>query len=210
MKKWVVFDLDGTLNRTDLYAVDAHQQAMRELGYPVLSREAVIAGFGGRSWDYVKVMIPGADEATEQRYLKRVSELETVYMQNSCGPFDGVPEMLARLHEAGYGTAVCSNASLRYISMVLGAIGIADLIDEIQFLEPGLSKAQTLRKLLERVQPAGAVMVGDRCFDQEAAHENGLPFIGCAYGFCPAEMAGADVVVQAPDEIFDAVCRMLA
>ena len=30
--KLVVFDLDGTLNRTDLFAVDAHLTALREHG----------------------------------------------------------------------------------------------------------------------------------------------------------------------------------
>ena len=48
-------------------------------------------------------------------------------------------------------------------------------------------------------------MVGDRIFDMEAARGNSIPFIGCLYGYCPAEMAGSDRTVDCAAAIFDAV-----
>ena len=34
MKPLIVFDLDGTLNRTDLYSVPSHLEAMKHFGAP--------------------------------------------------------------------------------------------------------------------------------------------------------------------------------
>ena len=48
-------------------------------------------------------------------------------------------------------------------------------------------------------------MVGDRIFDMEAARGNSIPFIGCLYGYCLAEMAGSDRTVDCAAAIFDAV-----
>ena len=99
-------------------------------------------------------------------------------------------------------TAVCSNSSVRYISAVLKAIRLDALIDEIQPLDPdSRGKDESLARLLERVQPRKALMVGDTIFDLEAARKNDLPFIGCLYGFRPAEMAAADRKVAAVSEI---------
>ena len=48
-------------------------------------------------------------------------------------------------------------------------------------------------------------MVGDRKFDIQAARANGIPFIGCAYGYAPQEIREADLVVKEPAEILPAV-----
>ena len=48
-----------------------------------------------------------------------------------------------------------------------------------------------------------AVMVGDTAYDCQAAKACGIPFIGCLYGFRPAEMeAEAKHRVNTPGEIF--------
>ena len=44
--KLVVFDLDGTLNRTDLYSVPAHRTAFEELGMFGITDEEIISNFG--------------------------------------------------------------------------------------------------------------------------------------------------------------------
>ena len=48
-------------------------------------------------------------------------------------------------------------------------------------------------------------MVGDRIFDIQAARANGIPFIGCEYGYAPEEIQDADVVVREAAEIYGAV-----
>lgn len=204
-----IFDLDGTLNRTDLYAVDAHAQARRELHYPPLVPAFLISTFGGRSCDYVKTLLPGADEQAKQAYLSRVADLELKYMEKSSAPFDGIPEMLERLRRAGCVIAVCSNSSTRYIESVLHYTGLKKYIDEVQPLQPGMTKVETLGLLIKRLQPSRAVMVGDRAFDLEAARKNNLPFVGCRFGYCAAEIMQADLVAATPAQVGDHVLAIL-
>lgn len=203
-ENWIVFDLDGTLNRTDLVSVEAHRQTQREFGLPVRDAAFIIATFGGKSYDTYKLLAPGLDESGRAAYDARVAELERERLPVYGRPYDGVAEMLAALRTDGWRTAVCSNATVRYIESVLAALGLRALIDELRPMERTLSKAGTLRLLLEKVRPARAVMVGDRFYDREAARENGVPFIGCLYGFAPKEVEGCAYVVRTPMEIVEA------
>ena len=67
-------------------------------------------------------------------------------------PFNGIPEIMDRLHALGYETAVCSNSNIRYIKMCVEAIGLMDKMDYLQELEAGMdNKGQSLGKLLNMV-----------------------------------------------------------
>lgn len=203
--KLVIFDLDGTLNRTDLYSVAAQQKALEEFGVTGIPEADLKGCLGGRPIDYAKRFLPHLTHEDHLRYLERELYWEKVIMEKSCGSFEGIPELLDRLHQAGYRTAVCSNSARDYIVPVLTALHLLDKIDAIQPLLPGLTKVDTLGLLLQREEPEAAVMVGDRIFDMEAARGNFIPFIGCLYGYCPAEMAGSDRTVDCAAAIFDAV-----
>lgn len=208
-KKLVVFDLDGTLNKTELYAVPAHKKALAELGIFNKSDELIISTFGARGQDEVHLLIDNNDFDKGQAYLRRVGECEREFIKDFAGSFDGIPQMLQRLKADGYRTAVCSNASERYILMVIEALGIKEYIDEVQPLIPDMTKDDTLRLLLARERPSKAVMVGDRIFDKLAAKANQLPFIGCLYGFKAEEIADADIAVASADEINAAVLQLI-
>lgn len=208
-KRLVVFDLDGTLNRTDLFGVPAHQQTLHELGITNVTDEEIISTFGARDVDYAPGLIGTDDRAQVDAYNLRVAECELDFIQKKAGSFEGIPEMLRKLKQDGHLTAVCSNATEAYIRMVLEALHIIDDIDFIQPLMEGLEKDDTLRLLLGRVHPDAAVMVGDRIFDENAAKANRLPFIGCLYGYKPGEVQNADVPVKRPCEINDAVKELI-
>lgn len=207
--KLVVFDLDGTLNRTELYAVPAHKKALAERGIFDKTDGDIIATFGARYLDCGLALIGTDDLAEIERYFAKAAVYEQEFIQQYAGFYDGADQMLDRLHELGFHTAVCSNASERYIRMVLSRLGLLGQIDEIQPLMPGLIKDQTLKLLLERTKPEAAVMVGDRYYDKQAAKANSLPFIGCLHGFCPSEVADGDRAVEALSQVPDAVIELI-
>ncbi|WP_283607847.1 HAD family hydrolase [Faecalispora anaeroviscerum] len=208
-EKLIVFDLDGTLHRTDVFAVKIHQIVQGELEYPVQTPEEIRNTFGMPAKEYLPALLPGSDEATQRHYVQRVLELENEYL-HLAEAYDGSAQMLRQLRADGWVTAICSNSSVRYISAVLNAIQLDTLIDEIQPLEPDShEKAESLARLLGRVQPQKALMVGDTIFDLDAARKNNLPFIGCLYGFRPTEMAAADKKVATVSEIPAAAQELL-
>ncbi|CAB1250217.1 HAD family hydrolase [Ruminococcaceae bacterium BL-6] len=208
-KKLIVFDLDGTLNRTELYAVEIHRMVQTEFGWHAQTPEQIQSVFGALTSEYMPLLLPGADKETQRRYLKRVAEVEKDYLHLAAA-YDGSAQMLDELHGKGWETAVCSNSSSRYISTILNAIRLTDKIDHIEPLDKAFnSKKASLKNLLDRLKPEKAVMVGDTSFDEEAAEENGIPFIGCLYGFRPHEMENAPIAVERPAQIPEAAESLL-
>jgi phosphoglycolate phosphatase len=205
----VVFDLDGTLNRTDLFSVPAIREIQRKFGVPESDYDTILSSYGTTHEEFMEIIFPGGGEEAARFYYEHIEEKETKYYPRArC--YDGIQAMLDGLHHAGCLTAVCSNATMRYIHGALGAIGLTDRIDVIQALEPGMrNKSQSLAHLLKRIRPGRALMVGDTLFDYQAAQDNGLPFIGCSYGFRPYEMAKVPDAVQSPAEILPLALNLL-
>lgn len=208
-KRLIVFDLDGTLNRTDLFSVPAIQQVQQELGFPQLDSATIISSYGAPYDEFMDINFPGGDASTAKAYQDKIPAAEKKYL-HLARAYDGIPEMLDCLHQNGCLTAVCSNSNWRYISSALGALHLMEKLDYIQELEKGMSnKGQSLRRLLEKSGIHKAVMVGDTLYDYQAAMDNHLPFIGCRYGFRPHEMQGIAHVVDSPSEIAPLALRLL-
>ncbi len=209
MKKLVVFDLDGTLNRTDLVSVEAHLKALAKRGITDVSEERIRATFGEQASEFVPHLLGEVDSVTARAYLDDLSQFERELIPIRGRAFDGVETLLSRLQADGYRLATCSNSSLRYQTAVLEGLHLARYIDTIQDLRPNMTKVETLALLLSREQPDAAVMVGDRIFDIEAGRKNGLKTIGCGYGYCPEEAAQADYFAKNPLEIYQIVKKIL-
>lgn len=200
-KKLAVFDLDGTLSRTELFSVPAAQEMERQLGYPVQDASRIIASFGTNYEETMDAIFPGWDQQAYDYYFTHGGEVQAKYLDRA-KPFDGIPEVMDRLHALGYETAVCSNSNIRYIKMCVEAIGLMDKMDYLQELEAGMNnKGQSLGKLLKTVSPDKAVMVGDTLLDCQAAVDNEIPFIGCAYGFRPYEMEQVEHAAKSTGEL---------
>lgn len=205
-----VFDLDGTLNRTDLFSVPAVQDIQKALGFPVTSAEHIISSYGAAYQEFMEINFPGGDEQTALAYQRMIAEREAWYM-HLAKPYEGVPELLDRLHQMGFQTAVCSNSSLRYITSALKGIGISAQIDYVQPLENGMeNKSQSLAALLQKCSPSKAVMVGDTLYDCKAARDNRIPFIGCLYGFRPYEMKDVELTAERPLNILPIIQSIFA
>lgn len=209
MKKLVVFDLDGTLNQTALYAVPAHLKAMEEFGVTGVTEEMILKNFGARPVDYAKFYFPDADEQTRKNYLETAGKYENELIKLYHGEFEGTSEMLRKLKQDGYKTAVCSNSSIRYITMVLEILKLSQYIDYIQPLIPGMIKDDTLCNLLKEQKPDKAVMVGDRIYDLNAARANHIPFIGCGYGYNPSELLESDFFAETALAVYDGVKQLI-
>lgn len=204
MDRCVVFDIDGTLNQTELYAVEAYQKAMKKRGRD-LERDAMIACIGLSPAMIVEKLFGSLTDEELKKWRKDIKNYEFELMKDRAAAFDGMKETLQKLKQQGFKLAVCSNAFPDHIEHVLQAIGLRGMFDEIGNLTMGENKSEVLRALLKKMEPVQACMVGDRCFDILAAEDNHIPVIGCAYGYAPEEIKNADCVVQKPEEILEAV-----
>ncbi|HEX2985389.1 MAG TPA: HAD family hydrolase [Caproiciproducens sp.] len=200
-EKLIVFDLDGTLNQTENYVVPAMRLALYQLGVKKFSEQDILDTIGARDEDTIVKFFGDKAPEYEEKFFKKVDR----YVEDNLHlyrPYYGVEKMLQTLRERGYSLAICSNASRNYITKTIHRLQIESYFDYLQELVAGMTKADTLGLLLNRVKPEAALMVGDRYFDRDAAAVNHIPFVGCSFGYGKfQELEGADYLIRSPMEL---------
>ncbi len=211
MSRLVVFDLDGTLFRTEGVTVPAVRIAFEQQGVAAPS-DAEICSFIGRpmadlrAWLVSRFSVPVADEM-----VRVVGREERVLLQTTKALYEGIEEMLTTVSARIPDLAICSNGSAQYVKHVLESQGIAPLFAATRSRLPGDEcKAAMLGDLLGQFGTPSAVVVGDRRDDIAAARANRAKSIAAAYGYGSAdELAGADATAHSPSEVPGLVERLL-
>jgi len=190
-----VFDLDGTLvdSAPDLHAALDRLMAVKRL--PGFARAEVVAMIG----DGVRVLLERAyaargialDEADLQHFMTDYEANAAVLTR----AFDGIPELLGGLRDAGWRLAVCTNKPEGAARVLLSGLGL-----DGHFSALGGGDSFPMRKpdpghLRATLAAAGAlpedaVMIGDHRNDIEAARGAGVRAIFAGWGYGPQSMAG--------------------
>lgn len=205
----VIFDIDGTLNMTETYGIAAYHKALEQMGADHFTDEQLRDRIGATFTEDVKYFFGERAEELIDEFSVLIEQLWFAEVEEKAQLFPGVLQMLHSLKENGHQLAICSNATEEEIAVILKALHVEQEFDYVQGLTPKDSKADSLRVLLQRVQPEQAVMVGDRFYDMQAANGNHIPFIGCLYGYgAEHELDAARYCVAEPCEIPIVVERM--
>ena len=125
--------------------------------------------------------------------------------------YPGVAEMLAELHRDGFPLYVCTSKHEHFAVRILESFGIAQYFnaiygDRIDYASH--TKTDLLALVLSKhaIDHASVWMVGDRSFDIEAAHNNGIRCLAAAWGYgSPEECAQADAVAATPADVMEIV-----
>lgn len=213
----VVFDLDGTLIATDRFWIESAERGARRafaalglarsLPTPLqwLSLVGLPLEVGFRA------LFPELSEDQRAVVLRACVEEEEAQLVR-----DGVPampnarEVVRSLHAQGLALGVASNCQQSYLDHMLDALGLRSLVRGAYCREsPGIgSKADMLARLLADFDTRSAVMVGDRSSDRDAAWQNGIPHVHCAFGFAQGdESVEAEGRVAALPELLPLLAR---
>ncbi|MBN1886446.1 MAG: HAD family hydrolase [Thermoflexales bacterium] len=208
----VIFDLDGTLFKTETVTVPAALRAMAELGLPPVPPARVISLIGEPSRAFYQKLIveaPSRNGVPEELALRleKLSERYEGELAATQGElYDGVPELLESLSSLGLELALCSNGGPDYCEAVLAALGLRRYFAQVLGFDPGRDKAQRVGDLVAESGRRPAIVVGDRHSDIAAAHSNGLPIIAVEYGYSTdGELAEADYKAARPADIVSQV-----
>lgn len=182
-KKLIVFDVDGTLNMTEEYAISAYKMILGKMGVQGFTDEMLRERIGAVFADDIRYFFGSRAEEKKEQFEELVREYWMKDINRRAKTFPHTAEVLQKLKEEGYHLAICSNAEEKEINLVLNALKIKDYFDYIQGIVLEQTKSHSLCNLLKRVQPEWAVMVGDRLYDRDAAKDNKIPFIACLYGY---------------------------
>ena len=201
----VIFDLDGTLYDTEKVSIEALQTALSEFNIKDVTDDEIRNQFGEVTDTIVRNLVP---DMGEKFYIGLKEEIK--YQEERLIPkkgvlYDGIKDMLDHLDNNGYDLSICSNGRVKYINIVLETTDIEEYFDHIKGNEPGKSKTDQLRTLLDELGSEKAVTVGDRYHDIEAAKKVGIPSIGAAYGFGREEVESADYIAEKPWNIVEIV-----
>jgi phosphoglycolate phosphatase len=205
----LIFDLDGTL--TD--SKPGIEGCLREVldarkisGYGSLDR---FIGPPVEQWAAELLPHASAEDRLALARDYRACYDRVGWSNNSVYP--GVAEMLKQLHRDGFPLYVCTSKHEHFAVRILEKFGIAQYFNAIygdRIDYQSHSKSDLLALILNRhaIDHTSAWMVGDRSFDIEAAHSNGIRCLGAAWGYgTPEEWAQADAVAATPADVMGTI-----
>jgi phosphoglycolate phosphatase len=210
----MIFDMDGTLFRTETLLLPAYHAAFDQLKQEGLYRgetppEELILGALGMLLEHIwdRVMPESSPEAR-----RRVDELLLQYqmdglLQGDGVLYEGVEETLRELHNRGIRLFVASNGLEDYVKQVAYAKGLGPLFEGLYSAGEykTKSKIDLVSLLMNKHNISSAWMVGDRSSDVEAGLQNGLTVVGCDYaGFGKeSELEGSHIVIRSFAELLE-------
>lgn len=208
-------DLDGTLTDPKPGICGCVQYALRELGLPAPSQDALEWVIGPPMIESMRELV-GPDRADEGLRLYRRRYGEIGLFENRV--YDGVPDLLRRLTQDGWRLYVATSKAEPYAVRIVDHFGLAPYFARVfgSGLDGSLLHKDELlaHALAETGVDAGAgVMIGDRKFDVLGASANGMPTIGVAWGYgsrVELEGAGAAAIAATPADVPGALEAMFS
>ena len=212
MNHTIFFDLDGTLTDSAPGIIHSVQYALKKYG--IEAEENDLRSFIGPPLVHSFQERFGFDHDKALEAVAYYREYFTAggMFENSVYP--GVEEMLQKLKEEGLMLAVATSKPEFFSKQILEHFALTryfDFIGGAAMDETRTTKVEVLSYALQELQvdPAKAVMIGDRENDMEAASLLGTESIGVLYGYGSKEElanAGAKVFADTPMDI----CRIIS
>lgn len=203
----VIFDLDGTLFRTETVDIKAFNDALIKSGYSPKTSEEILNVIGLTLPEACAALLSTDDAEEIAKVAADIIFFEDQYIKAYGRLYEGATELIEHLKTDGYTLCICSNGNEEYVMGIADKFSLHDLFEEIWYSRDGITKSQAVGILKEKYRAVHFVMVGDRSSDIEAAQLNGGLSIGAAYGFGESEAQAADFVAHSIAEIAGLISR---
>jgi phosphoglycolate phosphatase len=206
----LIFDLDGTLTDSKPGIIGCLREvleARKISGYGSLDR---FIGPPVEQWAAELLPHGSAEDRSALARDYRACYDRVGWSNNSVYP--GVAEMLADLHNGGFPLYVCTSKHEHFAVRILKKFDLAKYFnaiygDRIDYASHSKSDLLALILSQNAIDRASVWMVGDRSFDIEAAHANGIRCLAAQWGYgTPEEWAQADAVAATPADVIGIVC----
>jgi phosphoglycolate phosphatase len=216
----VVFDLDGTLVDTAPDLVRALNAVLEADGFPPASLALVraLVGRGGRALlrrAYARSGTALPEPALDLRVARFLADYETGVAELS-RPFPGAEAALDDFVDAGATCVIATNKPQRLTELLIEALSWRGRFARIVGADAASRKKPHAAHLKEAAGGAEhlrrAVMFGDSDVDVAAARAAGVPVAVMRHGYSetPAELLGADRVLEGLEECPDVAAALLA
>ncbi len=210
--KAAIFDLDGTLCDT---LPDIHKsvnQTLSELGFPPREYSHTALGINHGSRRLIEHALPeGTGDETVDETLALYMKIYSEHLCDTTAPYPGIFELISRLRASGVKLAVLSNKPDALVKRLADTLfpGLFDIaVGQGKYPVKPSPEAPLAVAAALGAEPSRVLFVGDSDVDVLTAHNAGMTSAGVLWGYRSREIlsdAGADVLVSAPDEIYDII-----
>lgn len=220
-KKYILFDLDGTLTDPKVGICTSIQYALAHFGITIADIDQLEPCIGPPLLDSFQQFFDFPEEKAREaaaKYRERYGEIG--WKENKVYP--GIKHMLKVLKAKGFHMAVASSKPQVYVEKIMNHFGLAKYFDVL--VGSNLDGTRTDKKELideafrqlfkgEKIRKDLVYMVGDRKFDVIGARKQGVESIAVAYGYGDIDELideHADYVVSSVKELEDFLLRQTA
>ncbi|SFL02570.1 phosphoglycolate phosphatase [Lachnospiraceae bacterium KH1T2] len=211
MIKAAIFDLDGTIGDTVEALAYCVNKTIGEFGLAPIETEKFkfLAGDGARMLIKRALEVRGVtDDDTFEKVFKRYNEIFAVDCLYHVKPYEGIPELIKKLKEAGIRIAVFSNKQHPMTLTTVNGIFPEGTFDEIRGQKDGYPKKPApdgALAIAEKfgVKPEECMYLGDTNTDMQTGKAAGMFTIGVLWGFRTRqelEENKADAIIESPLE----------
>lgn len=216
MKRYetILFDLDGTLTDPGVGITKSVEYALNRYGIAVPDRSELYPFIGPPLIDsFMKYYGFSKEQAVEAVEVYREYFRVKGLFENQV--YQGVPEMLKALKDAGKILLVASSKPEKFVITILKHFDLFSYFDFVggaAMDETRTKKEDVLRYVLQKANvtdPSTAIMVGDREFDVNGAHAFGMDAIAVTYGYGTTEeltAAKPEYIANSPRDIYNIIC----
>ena len=206
MIETVLCDLDGTLVDTAPGILESWRRALELEGLTAriaLDESVIGPPLGDTILRLTDLSDPSRVESLASTF-KRVYDATGVL---AVVAYPGLLQVLDTLVRGGRRVYVVTNKRESPARSISDSLGMSPFLSGLYGADtlrpsPG-EKSRVVASMLatHRIDPAGAVMIGDSADDRRAASYNGIRFLAATYGY-------GDPVAPAPDPIAERLCRI--
>lgn len=188
----VIFDLDGTLLNTLEDLADAVNFVMRANKYPERTIEEVRCFVGNGIRRLMELAVPeGVTGEIFENVFEQFKSYYTDHCQIKTRAYDGIMELLEKLHTEGYGMAIVSNKNHAAVCE-LNEIYFKKYIQTAIGQKEGIRKKPAPDTVLQALKEMGkqketALYVGDSEVDFLTAQNTGMDCVLVTWGFRTTE-----------------------
>ncbi|MDE7045579.1 MAG: HAD family hydrolase, partial [Acetatifactor sp.] len=212
MKKYLLFDLDGTLTDPKEGICTCVQYALSSFGIEEPDLDKLESFIGPPLKDSFMKFYDFTEEQAEAAVVKYRERFQDKGLyENEIYP--GISEMLQRFMSKGMFLAVASSKPTVYVEKILEHFNIKRFFKVVVGSELNgtrVNKDEVVEEALKQLfgdQPVDRTqvyMIGDRSYDIEGARKAGVESVGVAYGYGGMEelkAAKADYIVRSVEEL---------
>jgi len=212
MKKYMLFDLDGTLTDPKVGITTCVQYALHSMGIEEPDLDKLLPFIGPPLKDSF-MQFYGMDEEQAKQAIEKYRERfqDTGIFENEV--YKGIPQMLEELQKKGVQLAVASSKPTVYVERILEHFQLRQYFRVVVGSELDgrrVNKDEIIHEALNKlfyykpIQKELVYMIGDRKFDVDGAREHRIECVAVTYGYGSIEElkeAKADYIVRSVEEL---------